>query len=50
MRQYNKAKPKKWGFKVFALTTSTTGLIHNFDLFTGKAAPEKKRSEPLNKT
>jgi len=36
MRQYNKDKPKKWGFKVFALCSSKTGLILNFEMYTGK--------------
>ncbi len=35
MKMYNKAKPKKWGFKVYALCCSSTGLILNFDLYTG---------------
>ncbi len=35
MKMYNKAKPKKWGFKVYALCCSTSGLILNFDLYTG---------------
>jgi hypothetical protein len=45
MRQYNKDKPKKWGFKVFALCASKTGLILNFDLYTGKESVEKARSD-----
>jgi hypothetical protein len=36
MKQYNKAKPKKWGFKVYALCAADTGLIHNFYLYTGR--------------
>jgi len=45
MRQYNKDKPKKWGFKVFALCASETGLILNFELYTGKTTVEKLRSD-----
>ncbi len=44
MRQYNKDKPKKWGFKVFALCASDTGLILNFEMYTGKPTIEKARS------
>ena len=36
MKMYNKAKPKKWGFKVYAMCAARTGLIHNFYLYTGK--------------
>ncbi len=35
MKMYNKAKPKKWDFKVYALCASDSGLIHNFYLYTG---------------
>ncbi len=45
MRQYNKDKPKKWGFKVFALCASDTGLILNFEMYQGKKpSVEKTRS------
>ena len=35
---------KKWGFKVFALCASKSGLILNFEIYTGKAPVEKSRS------
>ena len=37
MKQYNKAKPVKWGFKVFALCASDSGFIHHFYLNTGRS-------------
>ena len=40
LRQYIPSKPKKWGFKVFLLTTSD-GIIHNAEFYTG--AEQKKR-------
>ena len=46
MRQYNKDKPKKWGFKVFALCASKSGLILNFEMYQGKAAVERARPQP----
>ena len=35
MRQYNKAKPVKWGFKVFSRCGAKTGIIYDFNLYTG---------------
>ncbi len=35
MRQYNKAKPVKWGFKVFTRCGAKTGIIYDFNLYTG---------------
>jgi hypothetical protein len=37
-RQYMKAKPTKWGVKVFVLCDSTNGYIFRFQIYTGKAA------------
>ena len=34
LRQYIPSKPKKWGFKMFLLTSSQ-GLIHNVEFYTG---------------
>ena len=36
MRQYNKSKPVKWGFKVFTRCGAKTGIIYDFDLYQGK--------------
>ena len=36
-RQYMKAKPTKWGIKVFVLSDSTNGYIYRFQIYTGKA-------------
>ena len=38
LRQYNPKKPKKWGYKVFVLS-GVNGLIHNFEVYTGKIDP-----------
>ena len=35
-RQYMKAKPTKWGIKVFVLADSTNGYIYRFQIYTGK--------------
>ena len=50
LRQYNPQKPKKWGFKFFALC-GRSGLIHRIELYTGRfsnapvtSAIEKSRS------
>ena len=37
-RQYMKAKPTKWGVKVFVLCDSANGYIFRFQIYTGKAA------------
>lgn len=34
LRQYNPKKPKKWGYKIFALC-DTKGLIYDFEIYTG---------------
>ena len=33
LRQYN---PKKWGYKVCYILSGVNGLIHNFEVYTGK--------------
>ena len=35
-KQYMKAKPTKWGIKVFVLSDSTNGYVHRFQIYTGK--------------
>lgn len=35
MKQHNKAKPHKWGIKLFALA-SKSGIIHDFEVYVGK--------------
>ena len=35
-KQYMKAKPTKWGIKVFVLSDSTNGYVHRFQVYTGK--------------
>ncbi|CAK9814101.1 PiggyBac transposable element-derived protein 3 [Anthophora plagiata] len=35
LKQYMPKKPKKWGYKVFLLCDSS-GLIYNFEIYTGK--------------
>ncbi|ROL44209.1 PiggyBac transposable element-derived protein 4 [Anabarilius grahami] len=36
MTQYMKAKPTKWGFKLFVLADSSNGYTLNFSVYTGK--------------
>ncbi|XP_067226594.1 piggyBac transposable element-derived protein 4-like [Chanodichthys erythropterus] len=36
MRQYMKAKPTKWGFKLFVLADSSNGYTVDFSVYTGK--------------
>ncbi|XP_039504222.1 piggyBac transposable element-derived protein 4-like isoform X3 [Pimephales promelas] len=38
MTQYIKAKPTKWGFKLFVLADSSTGYTLDFAVYTGKSA------------
>ncbi|XP_028448168.1 piggyBac transposable element-derived protein 2-like isoform X1 [Perca flavescens] len=38
LKQYIPNKPYKWGYKIFVLC-DTTGLVHSFDIFTGKIEP-----------
>ena len=35
LKQYNKNKPHKWGFKVFT-RAGVSGLIYDFEIYTGK--------------
>ncbi|KAJ8277295.1 hypothetical protein GJAV_G00073640 [Gymnothorax javanicus] len=36
MKQYMKAKPTKWGFKLFVLSDSSNGYTCDFNMYTGK--------------
>ena len=36
-KQYMKAKPMKWGIKVFVLADATNGYIKTFQIYTGKS-------------
>lgn len=36
LKQYMKAKPHKWGIKVFVLANSTNGYISRYQIYTGK--------------
>ena len=38
LKQYLPNKPHKYGYKVFVLCDST-GIIHDFDIYTGKIDP-----------
>ena len=42
--QYIKGKPHPWGFKVWARCDGS-GLLHDFDVYQGKARDKKKASE-----
>ena len=35
-RQYVRAKPVKWGFKLWVLADSSTGFTYNFQVYRGK--------------
>ena len=35
-KQYMKAKPTKWGIKVFVLSDSTKGYVYRFQIYSGK--------------
>ena len=35
-KQYMKAKPTKWGIKVFVLSDSTNGYVYRFQIYKGK--------------
>ena len=47
MRQYQPDKPNKWGFKVFALCSSRSGLVHNFEMYTGRDNPPVAQIEEV---
>lgn len=36
MKQYNKSKPSKWGYKVFVISESNTGYCLEWKMYTGK--------------
>ena len=38
LKQYMPKKPYKWGYKVYLLS-DTTGMVHNFEVYTGKILP-----------
>lgn len=44
LKQYNPKKPNKWGYKIFVLCDST-GLIHNFEIYTGKILPMPEKED-----
>ena len=46
-KQYMKAKPHKWGIKVFVLADSITGYIYRFFVYTGKALETKEEQKEL---
>jgi len=37
MTQYMKAKPTKWGIKMFVLADSSNGYTCDFNIYTGKS-------------
>lgn len=39
LKQYMPKKPHRWGYKIYVLC-DTKGLVHSFDIFTGKTAAE----------
>ncbi|KAI0229469.1 Chimeric ERCC6-PGBD3 protein [Lamellibrachia satsuma] len=43
IKQYMKAKPTKWGFKIWA-RCCTSGLLHDFDVYLGKAKDAKEKN------
>lgn len=47
MKQYNKAKPHKWGIKVFALA-SKSGFVHGFEFYVGKGTIKSKSTLGLS--
>ncbi|KAG5866770.1 hypothetical protein JTB14_027720 [Gonioctena quinquepunctata] len=44
LKQYNPKTPNKWGYKVFVLCDSG-GLIHNFEVYTGKILPASGKED-----
>ncbi|XP_060875930.1 uncharacterized protein LOC132949181 [Metopolophium dirhodum] len=47
IKQYNKAKPHKWGIKEFALA-SKNGFVHDFELYVGKGTIKSKSTLGLS--
>ena len=35
-KQYMKAKPTKWGIKVFVLSDATNGYVYRIEIYTGR--------------
>ena len=46
-KQYMKAKPTKWGIKVFVLADATNGYIRTFQIYTGKSLEDGNSSAGL---
>ena len=46
-KQYMKAKPTKWGIKVFVLADATNGYIRTFQIYTGKSLEDGNSSVGL---
>ena len=44
---YMKAKPTKWGIKVFVLADATNGYIRTFQIYTGKSLEDGNSSVGL---
>lgn len=48
MTQYMKAKPTKWGFKLFVLADSSNGYTVDFSVYTGKNAKASGHGLPYD--
>ena len=46
-KQYIKAKPTKWGIKVFVLAEATNGYIRTFQIYTGRSLEDGNSSVDL---
>ena len=46
-KQYMKAKPTKWGIKVFVLADASNGYIRTFQIYTGKSLEDGNSSVGL---
>lgn len=44
LKQYFPTRPHRWGYKIFVLC-DTKGLVHSFDIFTGKTDPEPREPD-----
>lgn len=44
LRQYNPAKPKKWGYKIYVLS-GISGFMYNFEIYTGLENKKRFQSE-----